>query len=86
MNFSDEILKTMQIMINRKLKNYRVDRTYKSVVKRITPKGYVVLDDAGGERTVQCCIPNVVLQVGQKVYIKEPLGKLNELHICGLAD
>ena len=80
MNFSDEILKTMQIMINRKLKNYRADRTYKSVVKRITPKGY------GSERTVQCCIPNVVLQVGQKVYIKEPLGKLNELHICGLAD
>ena len=84
MNFSDEILKTMQIMINRKLKNYRVDRTYKSVVKRITPKGYVVLDDAGGQRTVPCCIPNITLRIGQGVWVKEPLGRLNNLHICGV--
>ena len=58
MNLGDELLKTIQIIINRKLKNYKADRTYKSVIKQVTPKGYVILDETGRERTVQCCIPN----------------------------
>lgn len=84
MNFSDEILKTIQIMINRKLDKHKADRTYRSVIKDITPKGYVILDNAGGERTVHCCIPNVELRVGQGVWVREPMGELKGLHICGV--
>ncbi|MBD5463232.1 MAG: hypothetical protein HDR24_09290 [Lachnospiraceae bacterium] len=64
--------------------NCKVDRTYQSVIKRITPKGYVVLDETGSERTVGCCIPGMELSVMQKVWVKEPMGDLKGLHICGV--
>lgn len=81
-NIADELLKTIKYAIDRKVVN--CDRTYRSIIKEITPKGYVVLDRTGDKRTVQCCIPGVTLRVGQSVYVKEPSGKLNELHICGV--
>ena len=84
MDFKTEILKSIQTMIDRKLDNYKSDKTYKSVIKGITKKGYVVLDLAGSERTVQCCIPNVKLKVGQYVFVKEPMGDLRSIHICGI--
>ncbi len=86
MDLGEELLKTIQIIINRKLKKYRADRTYRTVIKEITPKGYVVLDETGSERTVPCYVPNVELRAGQSVYVKEPLGKLNELHICNVIE
>ncbi|MBD5546968.1 MAG: hypothetical protein HDQ97_06165 [Lachnospiraceae bacterium] len=81
-NIADEILRTIKYAVDRKAVN--CDRTYQSVVKRITPKGYVVLDEAGSERTVQCCIPGFNLRVMQKVWVKEPMGDLKGLHICGV--
>lgn len=86
MNLGEELLKTIQIMVNRKLKNYKADRTYKSVIKKITPKGYIIWDETGSERTVQCCIPGVELKAGQYVWVKEPMGDLKGLHICGVFD
>lgn len=85
MELGKEIIKAMQIMINRKLDNFKADRTYKSVIKNITPKGYVILDETGSERTVPCCIPGIELRVGQYVWVKEPMGDLKGLHICGVA-
>lgn len=85
MNLGEELLKTIQIMINRKLKNYSADRTYRTVIKRIDKNGYVITDQAGQERTVSCGIPNIELRPGQSVYVKEPMGKINELHICNVA-
>lgn len=73
-------------MVDKGLADYRTDRTYKTVVKRIDKNGYVILDDTGSERIVQCCIPDITLRAGQAVYVKEPMGRLNELHICGVAD
>lgn len=73
-------------MINRKLDNYKADCTYKSVIKSITKKGYVILDLTGSERTVQCCIPNVELRAGQYVWVKEPMGDLKGIHICGVVE
>lgn len=83
-NLSDEILKTIKYAIERK-KIY-CDRTYKSVIKSINKKGYVVLDDSGGERTVQCRIPNIELNPGQGVWVTEPMGRLNDLHISGVVN
>jgi hypothetical protein len=79
-----EILKAIQIMVNKKFKNYKADRTYRTIIKRIDKNGYVIIDQAGQERTVPCGIPNVELKPMQSVYVKEPLGKLNELHICSV--
>lgn len=84
MDFKQEILKSIQTMVDRAIVNCKVDRTYQSVIKRITPKGYVILDEAGNERTVKCCIPGLELKVMQGVWVKEPLGNLNKLHICGV--
>ncbi len=82
-NLSDEILNTIKYAIENKTIN--CDRTFKSVIKRVTPKGYVILDETGNERTVQCCIPNVELRPMQSVYVKIPMGRLNDIHIVGVA-
>lgn len=81
-DISDEILETIKYALERMPLN--CDRTYKSVIKDVTKKGYVVLDRAGNEHTVQCCIPNVELRIGQSVWVKEPMGDLKGLHINGV--
>ena len=86
MNFREEIFKSIQTMVDRAIANCKVDRTYESIVKEITPKGYVVLDNTGSERTVQCCIPNLNLRKMQRVWVREPMGNLNKLHICGVIE
>lgn len=84
MNFKEEILKSIQTMIDKSIATYKADKTYKSVIKAIAPKGYIVLDETGSERTVKCCIPNVELKAGQTVWVKMPQGKLKDMHICGV--
>ena len=84
MNFKEEIFNSIQNIVDRAVTNCKDDQTYKSVIKRITKKGYVILDDTGSERTVQCCIPNIDLRAGQYVWVKIPMGRLNDLHICGV--
>ena len=86
MNFKQEILKSIKLMIDEKISSYKGDKTYISVIKHVTQKGYVIFDDAGSERTVQCCIPGVELKAGQKVWIKQPMGNLRNLHICGVVN
>lgn len=81
-NISDEIIKTIQYALDRKTIN--CDHTYKSIVRNINRKGYVILDETGNERTVHCCIPGVELRIGQSVWVKEPMGDLKGLHICGV--
>lgn len=84
MNFKDEILKSIQTLVDQSIANYKADRTYQSVIQRITKKGYVVLDETGNERTVQCCIPGLELREMQRVWVKEPMGNLRKMHICGV--
>ncbi len=84
MDFKAEMIKSIKTVIYQELSKCKQDRTYRSVIKAITPKGYVVPDNAGSERTVQCCIPNMELKIGQSVWLKEPMGDLKGLHICGV--
>ncbi len=84
MNFKEEIFKSIQSMVDRAVDNCKVDRTYQSIIKDITPKGYVILDNTGCERTVQCCIPGLELRKMQQVWVREPMGDLKGLHICGV--
>lgn len=81
-SISDEILKAIEYAVERKTIN--CDITYKSVIKTVNKKGYVVLDRSGGERTVKCCIPNLDFKVGQSVWVKEPMGRLGDLYIVGV--
>lgn len=84
MDLGKELLKTIQIMINRTLKNYKADRTFKTVIKKVTPKGYVILDESGSERIVECCIPNIGLRAGQIVWVKIPMGDVKGMYICNI--
>ena len=84
MNFREELIKSIQTIINNNLDCYKTDRTFISVVKEVTPKGYVVLDETACERTVKCAIPNVELKAGKNVWVKIPRGNLNQMHICGI--
>ena len=84
MNFKEEIFKSIQNIVNRSVANCRCDRTYKTVIKRIVKKGYVILDEEGNERTVPCYVPNVTLREGQFVWVKEPMGDIRNLHICNV--
>ena len=84
MDFKEEILKSIQIVTDRGILNNKADRTYRAVINGVVKKGYVITDIAGSERTVPCCIPNVTLRPGQTVWVKEPMGDLRGLHICGI--
>ncbi len=84
MNFKEEIFKSIQTMVDRAIANCKADRTYRTVIKRVDKNGYVIIDQAGQERTVPCGIPNVELKPMQSVYVKEPMGRLNDIHICGV--
>lgn len=86
MDFQTEVFRSIQLMLDRKIDQYKADKTYPSVVKGISRKGYVVLDASGSERTVKCCIPNISLRVGQRVFVKEPMGDLRLIHICGVLE
>ena len=83
MNFKEEIFKSIQTIVDRSIGNYKADRTFKTVIKRVTSKGYVILDESGSERIVRCCIPGVSLKAGQTVYVKMMQGKIKDMHICG---
>ena len=85
MDFWQEILKAIYTIIDEKIGLYKADRTFVSVIKQKNANGtYVILDDAGSERTVKCCIPNITLNVSQCVYVKVPMGDLKKIHICGI--
>lgn len=84
MNFKEEIFKAVQDIVNMAVVNSKVDRTFKTVIKRVVKHGYVITDQAGQERIVPCGIPNVELRVGQSVWVKEPMSDLRKLHICGV--
>lgn len=81
-NIADEIIKTIQYAIEKKTIN--CDRTFKTVIKQVTPKGYVILDESGSERCVGCCIPNVSLRAGQMVWVKIPMGDVKGMYICNV--
>ena len=82
-NIADEIIKTIKYAVDKKTIN--CDRTFKTVIKKVTPKGYVILDESGSERIVECCIPNIGLRAVQMVWVKIPCNQVKYIHICGVA-
>lgn len=86
MDLGEQIIKSIHVITDRKLSNYKADRTFISVIKQKNSNGiYVVLDESGGERKVKCCIPNLDLNVGQRVYVTIPSSDLKRIFISGIA-
>lgn len=83
-SIADEIIRTIQYAMDQR--NIHCDRTYASVVKQVSGHGYVILDRTGCERTVPCCIPGMTLQKMQRVWVKEPMGRLADAHVCGVIE
>ena len=81
---TDYILNSIETLVDAGLQKIKYDRTFVSVVKDVTPKGYIILDETGCKRTVKCAIPNVKLKAGKNVWVKIPRGNLNQMHICGI--
>ena len=68
-----------------KTHEHKYDRTFASAIKSINKDStYTIMDDGGVERKLECSIPNVVLRVGQYVWVKIPSGRLEDMHICGI--
>lgn len=80
-SIADEIIKTIKYAFDAQKLKY--DRTYKCVIEDITPKGYVI-EKMGIKKTVKCCIPGLVLKPKQIVWVKEPMGNIQDMHICGV--
>lgn len=78
-------MKAINTIIDEKIGSYKADRTFISVIKKNANGIYVMLDDSGSDRTVKCCIPNISLNVGKRAYVKIPMGKLSNMHFCGVA-
>lgn len=83
-NIAEEILKTIKYAVDRKTIN--CDRTFKTAVRQVTSKGYIITDLAGSERTVKCAIPGVTLKPGQFVWVTMPCGKLKDMYISGIVE
>ena len=81
-SIAEEILKAIKYALEKQ--TVSCDKTFASVVKQVTAKGYIILDETGCERVVRCCIPNTALTAGQRVWVKIPTGELNKIHICGV--
>ena len=58
-----------------KTHEHKYDRTFSSVVKTINKDStYTVMDNGGVERKLKCSIPNVVLKIGQYVWVRFRVG------------
>lgn len=73
-------------MVDRAVVNSKSDRTFKTAIKKVTRKGYIILDESGSERIVGCCIPNVSLSAGQMVWVKIPMGDVKGMYICNVSE
>ena len=84
MSIKEQILKSIETILDAKLRRYNADKTLLSVVVSVENNDkYVVLLD-GSKYTVKCSLPNADLRVGQSVWIKIPNGNFNSKHICGI--
>lgn len=83
MTIKDEIIKTIEIMVNKEIKKIKADKTYPSIIASVENGKYVVTLN-GSEHKVKCAIPNVELKSGQQVWVTVPCGDLKGMFISGV--
>ena len=84
MNLKEEIFKSVEILLESKLKKQSYDRTFLSVVNEVHGNGTYTIMNEGQKHKVKCAIPNVELKTGQQVWITVPCGDLKGMFICGV--
>ncbi|MBR5596656.1 MAG: hypothetical protein IKW30_04525 [Lachnospiraceae bacterium] len=84
MSIKEQILKSIEIIVDARLKGFKVDKTLPSVIVSTNDNGKYVISLNGNNYTVKCSLPNVELKVGQSVWVKIPNGNFNSKHICGI--
>lgn len=61
------------------------NRTFISVIQRVREKNmYDVIDEYNIVRTIPMSIPNILLSVGQRVYVTVPNGDFTKMYISGV--
>ena len=61
------------------------DRTFISVVQAVNSDGtYTVLDEFSFDRNCVLALPNVTLEVGQRVYVTIPQNDIRKMYISGI--
>ena len=83
MTIKDEIIKTIEIMVNKEIKKIKADKTHLSIITSVENGKYVVTLN-GSEHKVKCAIPNVELKTGQQVWVTVPCGDLKRMFISGV--
>lgn len=83
MTIKDEIIKTIEIMVNKEIKKIKTDKTYPSVITSVEKGKYVVTLN-GSNYTVKCAIPNIELKTGQQVWVTVPCGDLKGMFVSGV--
>lgn len=77
------LAKQISNALNYSKTNY--DRTFISIVRAKNNDGtYTIIDEYGDERKCVLCIPNINLNIGQKVFATIPQGNLKHLYISGV--
>ena len=84
MNLKEEIYKSVEILLESKLKKQSYDRTFLSVVSEVHGNGTYSIRHEGQNHKVKCAIPNVELEIGQQVWVTVPCGDLKRMFISGV--
>ena len=81
---NENIIKAIDLLIEKRLKKVNYDITFSSVVYEVHDNGtYTIIKDNQRHR-VKCAIPNLDIKIGTQVWVKIPCNKLRDMHICGL--
>lgn len=84
MSQNNNFLKSIEILVDKKLSKYCADKTFPSVVYDINSDGTYAIVKAGQKYNVKCCIPSLPISLGSNVWVKVPSGRMQDMHICGL--
>ena len=84
MNQNSNFLKSIEILIDKKLSKYCTDKTFPSVVYSVNSDGTYTIVKAGQKYNVKCSIPGLLLELGSNVWVKIPSGRIQDMHICGV--
>lgn len=90
MNNNKEIMEAVNVLAEQiasalKYTYSSYDKTFISVIQSVHENGtYSIIDEFGSERICVFSIPNITLEVGQRVYVTIPQNDLKKMYISGI--
>lgn len=83
MNLKEEIYKSVEILLESKLRKQSYDRTFLSVVSEVHGNRTYTIMNEGQKHKVKCGIP-LDIKVGTQVWVTVPCGDLKGMFISGV--